>query len=409
MNVYDIRHDQNLYYIFSKETKIEEKCFSDDGKTAVLVNLFYYDDLDWYICYLDNIPQAIHLYIFSSDERILKTFQVHFSQRNNLFLICKQNRGRDITALLIEGKRCFFSYDYVCFIHDKKWTNLSDKEDVQKWTRNLWECMLGSEQYINNVISTMRNNHQIGLLVPPEPMSLQMGSWYHTGWSTCYAETRKIAEKLQLDVEITPDKPPISLSTVFWCRTKAVSKLIKYPWQYEDFPEEPLPQSGTISHGIERIIAYVTQDTGYQTGMVMTDEIASGIISFAQYHFQKVFQIINQNLNINNLKQFYNAFNQKDAIADFFASNQQVYLYGAGVVGKRALKCIRAWNYEPQGFIVSEKTDEQKCKGLPIIQLDELKEKEELGIIVSVGDKYQKEVIKRLKDNNYKDYLLWKG
>ena len=60
----------------------------------------------------------------------------------------------------------------------------------------------------------------------------------------------------------------------FWFRTDALRKLFKYDWKYEDFPEEPLPIDGTISHAIERCYAYVAQDAGYYSAIVMCDEYA---------------------------------------------------------------------------------------------------------------------------------------
>lgn len=39
-------------------------------------------------------------------------------------MIVIQNRGRDVSALLVATKKFIMNYDYVCFMHDKKVTQL---------------------------------------------------------------------------------------------------------------------------------------------------------------------------------------------------------------------------------------------------------------------------------------------
>ena len=43
---------------------------------------------------------------------------------NNVQVIVIQNRGRDVSALLVATKKFIMNYDYVCFMHDKKVTQL---------------------------------------------------------------------------------------------------------------------------------------------------------------------------------------------------------------------------------------------------------------------------------------------
>ncbi|NBH19789.1 rhamnan synthesis protein F, partial [Clostridiaceae bacterium] len=66
--------------------------------------------------------------------------------------------------------------------------------------------------------------------------------------------TQKLAKELNLHCNLSIDKSPITLGTVFWARSDALEKILKKEWKYEDFDEEPLKDDGTISHVIERII-----------------------------------------------------------------------------------------------------------------------------------------------------------
>ena len=62
--------------------------------------------------------------------------------------------------------------------------------------------------------------------------------------------------------------------SVFWFRPKALEPLFAHGWQHSDFPPEPLPQDGTISHAIERIYPFVAQSAGYYPAVVMSKNYA---------------------------------------------------------------------------------------------------------------------------------------
>lgn len=62
--------------------------------------------------------------------------------------------------------------------------------------------------------------------------------------------------------------------SVFWFRVKALAPLFDHGWKHEDFPPEPLPQDGTISHAIERIYPFVAQGAGYYPAQAMSADYA---------------------------------------------------------------------------------------------------------------------------------------
>ena len=92
------------------------------------------------------------------------------------------------------------------------------------------------------------------------------------------------------------DKAPVApLGSVFWFRTKALAKLHEYPWTYEDFPEEPLPVNGTISHAIERIRPYVAQEAGYYPALVMAEPFAEIEVTNLRHYVQNYNTMLNEN------------------------------------------------------------------------------------------------------------------
>jgi len=69
--------------------------------------------------------------------------------------------------------------------------------------------------------------------------------------------------------------PATSFGGAFWFRPAALKKLFEYPWEYEDFPEEPLSIDGTLLHAIERVYPFVAQDAGFYPAFALTDRYAS--------------------------------------------------------------------------------------------------------------------------------------
>ena len=135
------------YCIISDQKKVVSETNIEEIKAAVFVNLFYVEQLQIYQNYLEQVPDFIDIVIISPKEHILKCF------RGNRFItIRKENRGRDISALLVAAKKLIFHYEYVCFIHDKKEKRQEQKAYVDSWINNLWGNMLQSKAYIYNVL-----------------------------------------------------------------------------------------------------------------------------------------------------------------------------------------------------------------------------------------------------------------
>lgn len=80
-----------------------------------------------------------------------------------------------------------------------------------------------------------------------------------------------------------------------------MQKLFELNWSYEDFDEEPLADDGTISHVIERSFAYVAQDAGYDTGIVMTDRFAGERFDKMEDSLTEAFKILGNVLNIHTI------------------------------------------------------------------------------------------------------------
>ena len=273
-NQADIKKNMQLNYILDSKhgTDISEVL---KKKRVALVLHFYFEDLAEYcLHYVQSMPKEADIYVTVGSEKKKKIIEETFSVlENNVKVILIENRGRDVSALLVGTKDFIMDYDYVCFVHDKKVTQLSTQTVGAGFSYKCFENLLPTKEFVQNVIRTFEENPRAGLLTPPPP---NHGDYYITlglEWGMNYDVTVELAEKLGITVPIDKKKEPIApLGTMFWFRPKALKLLFDQDWEYKDFPAEPNKIDGTLLHAVERIYSYVVQQEGYYPAWIFSEK-----------------------------------------------------------------------------------------------------------------------------------------
>lgn len=406
-NIRDIREDKKLYFLLPEDIMIGK--FICHENVAVIIYLFYEEYLYKYLSYIDKIPQDFNIYIVSSNNKLYEMINWYRLQNQNkrIELVKKENRGRDISALLVACREICLKYEYICFVHDKKKKEWIPELDFELWIENLWGNSLGTEKYILNLLYLLERNTEIGILVPPEPIGTYLNAWYINAWGNNFEIAQKLTEELKLNCDLDISKSPITLGTVFWARSIALKKLFEKEWSYLDFNEEPLNENGTISHAIERIIGYVVQDAGYNIGTVMNISYARTLLSYTQKNLSAIYQLLEDDYGFSDVEDF---LQKRKEIYEFCQKNKKVYLYGAGKIGKGCLRLLRAEGYKPLGYIISNvEQKNQKIEGLPVQTLAEITNIADTGIIITVSRKMQAEIVEKLKINGIENYIKYLG
>ncbi len=405
-NVLEIVEEKELNFVLS--SKIREdvpQCFQLND-VAVFVHLYYEDSIEQYLAYVKNIPVGINVFISVSSEGMKRKLENYLQKWNlqNCRIIMKQNRGRDLSALLVAFREKVCQYKYICFVHDKKekYEKLSD--DTQMWIRSMWDNTLLSEAFIYNVLDLLVKNKSVGLLVPPEMAGKRLNHAYVDTWEANYENTVDLAKKLKLDCNISINYPSVTLGTVFWCKSAALEKLLAKDWKYEDFHEEPLPWDGTISHAIERVLGYVAQDAGFETGYIMSDMFAQSYILQLKNTLRTTYVNLKE-WGINSFRDLAQQKYLKKNLVPFMEKFQRVYFYGAGYFGEKCFRIAEEGNRKPHGFLVSKRERGQEFLGLPVYELNEIDFNENLGIVVAVGERYEGEIVNLLDKMGVTNYM----
>lgn len=270
---------QNLHWNYTLPSNIKISDEVEERKIGLGIHIYYEDLVEYCYNYVMNMPENSDIYItYDADEKlssIKKVFENAEDYFNKIVYIKIENRGRDVSSLLIGCKDYVMDYDYFCYVHDKKTTQLQPLTKGQSFSDKCFENTLGSKEYVENIINLFEENKKLGVLSPTYPIHSDYNMMFNWEWSNNYDNVCDLVSEMGLNVNIKEDMPPIApLGTMFWFRPKALKSLFEYNWTYESFPKEPTGKNdGTILHAIERIYGIVPQHEGYYSAYVLTEEM----------------------------------------------------------------------------------------------------------------------------------------
>lgn len=289
-NQADIKKNMQANYILPLD--FSKPLSNQDKKVALIMHLYFEDLLGECFNYAKSISAESDVYITTDTEKKKEAILKVFSKLdcNKLEVRVIENRGRDVSSLLVGCKDVIMDYDYVCFAHDKKTSQIKPYSVGESFMYKCFENVLGSKNYVKNIIDTFEENPKLGLLTPPPP---NHGIYYSTiglEWSNNFDNTKNLLNELGMEhVPLDISKEPIApLGTMFWFRPAALKTLIEFDWKYEDFPEEPNDIDGTLLHAIERVYPFIAQAEGYYSGWVMSDKLARIEITNLNHMLRKI-------------------------------------------------------------------------------------------------------------------------
>lgn len=283
-NVADLRKAMHLDYVLPSQTLNPSNV--PRPKSAFIFHVYFMDMLNDTCQYLANVPEETDLYITTTEDKIpqIATGIKNFGIRKKPTFIPVKNRGRDVSALLVAARDVVLGgkYEVVGFAHDKKSSqnqkNGHHGTETQGFSYKLMENTLGSEQYVENILTLFAQNPRLGMVSPMPPYhALYFAHTLPLDWGPNFDITKDLLENtLDLHVPLDPAKPTMSaIGSCYWFRSIALKKLFEAKWTYDDFlSEEQMGVDGTISHAIERANGYVTQAAGYYPAWVMSDRYA---------------------------------------------------------------------------------------------------------------------------------------
>lgn len=284
-NMADVKNRMHLNYILPRDTELfpQEKY---KLKTALIIHIYYEDQISYCLEYAKSMPENADIILTTCSSENQKQIKAKANILNprKIQVLKIENRGRDVSALLVAAAPYVMNYDLICFGHDKKSKQMIPYTIGKSFSYKCFENILGSAQYVKNIIATFEHDSRLGMIMPPPPNHASYYGILGTEWGANYTNTLQLLSDLDVKANINESKEPITpLGTMFWFRPRALRPLFQKKWRYEDFPEEPNQNDGTILHAIERAYGFLPQSQGFYSAWCMHDKFAA--IELTNYHF----------------------------------------------------------------------------------------------------------------------------
>lgn len=407
-SINESRINEGLIFFLSKEGHADDKINEMLEKSVIVINLFYESTLEFYFEYINNLPDNIDVCIISSKDEVLAKSKI-FNTHKRTTYYHKQNRGRDYSAIFVELRDVIRKYDYFCFLHDKKELEQIDDSYSSEGIYtidNLWGNMIATKGYIYNVMELFSKHPDIGIMLPPERIGDYCGLWYRDVWGEAsnYELCRMLISKFHFSIELSKEVSPL-LATSFWVKTKTIEKLLSYEWKYEDFPDEPMPLDGTISHALERLIPYTPKDYGMKASTVMNEAFAVWLYNYLQTNLRKLFGTV-WDEGIYTINHLISREQRKERLIDFAKNHKTLYVYGAGEYGKGMINTLESAGINIEAILVSNgyKNDDRLGK-YPIYEVSELGSRDKEGVIIAVSSSLRRTFEENIKKQGKIDYI----
>ena len=275
------------------ETPFNGEYTEQPGKIAIQAHIFYLDLLEEMVAYCSNMPYKFDALISIVDESAAEKVSAAFESipnTENVFVRVVPNRGRDVAPFLVGFGDLLPKYDFVAHIHSKK--SLYTGEEQLNWRNYLFDALLGTPSRIGKIFKAFMDNAYVGVIYPRPADNVPYAAFT---WLSNREVGRQLLSRAQIEPNVT-DYFDFPAGTMFWARTRALSKILNAGLKFEDFPAEQGQNDGTIAHAFERSIL-----------------LAARSESMSYYEFDPAVEKYSVNLGGKNLWQYF-ARNEQEAL-----------------------------------------------------------------------------------------------
>jgi hypothetical protein len=243
-----------------KHSLVASECVGwNEQKMAICLHIFYEDFVDKFAESLIGFPTKIDVFVGASTQAIKNKAEKVFNTLanvNKVTVVVAPNRGRNFGPLLVEFSEQLLDYDLFCHIHSKK-SLFSGREQTQ-WFDYLNQYLLKDNHVINCMLRLFKENNELGVYYPTS-------FWMMPSWINHWTCNKPFAKPFVDDwgIDISSDFVTYPAGGMFWARPCALKQLLEASYEYDDFPEEPLPNDGSWLHALERAIGLLAEKNGF--------------------------------------------------------------------------------------------------------------------------------------------------
>jgi glycosyltransferase involved in cell wall biosynthesis len=228
-------------------------------RTAVHAHFYYTELIEGFLYKLSTNTARCDLLITTNDDakaRVLRAATDGFAQ-GQVDVRVAPNRGRDIAPLFAAyGVEIARNYDVVGHFHGKRSLGIDAIQPGigETWREFLWQHLIGDRFPMMDIaLSYFAANDHLGLIFAEDP--------HLCDWSDNLAMAETLAARVGIDIPL-PLFFEFPVGNMFWARPSALAPLLDLHLGWDDFPEEPVGEDGTIMHALERLLPFCAAKAG---------------------------------------------------------------------------------------------------------------------------------------------------
>ncbi|MBD5402359.1 hypothetical protein HDR58_06115 [bacterium] len=386
MNVADIYRSFHLRYIIPSEDyglgeyKISNG--SDEVKAyTVLIALCVSCKaaIEYIADYIEWLKDKACVRIYTDDPDIYQ----YYKQRG---YVCKEYGHVSLTDEIRE----FSDYDLVGIVHDADIQTDDEPNFVGKAVLyNIWENLINNPSHIDRIINKFMEEPWLGLLMPPAPNFGKYFADFGMVWNGELAKVQEFVEHMNLNCRLSYDRPPIGIADNFWIR----GDILRVIQDIDERDKDILPYA----------LTYIAQHAGFCSGIVESEDYASMNEVNLDGYLNKITAQVR--------KQFRKSFDSyfefeklilQGGIEILRSRHKKIYVYGTGWMAEQYKECLT----DIEGYIVSDgQPKKEEICGVKVYYLSEINVSDDVGVVVCVDEKNQKQIIPLLLDKGINDFI----
>ena len=236
------------------------------SRTAVVLHLFYADQIGLFLEYLSCISVDFDCFVSANPSEVRKVSLAFEALSHLCRLEVKSfpNVGRDMAPFFVGFGKELLGYELVLKLHGKKSPHNSELQD---WLPLTLQGLLGAPWIVQQHWAMLLGS-TVGVtsIPPPQPVASAIerdGSWGHQARS--FHRCARERERLGLS-GLQPHKPfSFPVGSMFWCRAEVLKPLVDLNLRWSSFDREACQLDGTLAHALERLVGLVcTQKLGLE-------------------------------------------------------------------------------------------------------------------------------------------------
>ena len=252
--------------VLFRQSDLAEDALSLRPRIAVVLHLFYADQIGLFLDCLSRIPVGFDCFISTKPSEVRKV-SVAFQTLSHLCRLEVKsfpNVGRDMAPFFVGFGKELLGYELVLKLHGKKSPHNSELQD---WLPLTLQGLLGAPWIVQQHWAMLLSS-SVGItsIPPPLPVSSAIerdGSWGHHAQS--FHRCSRERDRLGFSALHSDERFNFPVGSMFWCRAEVLKPLMDLNLRWSSFDREAGQLDGTLAHALERLMGLVcTQKLGLE-------------------------------------------------------------------------------------------------------------------------------------------------